>query len=74
MKIRSQDAKKLLDLCECYVADCSTGEAGVYVKSRYGKDAALVGVYESEARAKGVMYEICLADCRKERVFYMPGA
>ena len=71
MKVRTQDGKRLLELGECYIAECGTG-AGVYVKSRYSRDAVLGGKYEDEARAKGVMHEICLADSRRVRLFYMP--
>ncbi|WP_312427116.1 hypothetical protein [Lacrimispora sp.] len=71
MKIRTQDARRFLELSECYIEDCMNG-CGIYVKSRYSRNSVLAGKYEDEARAKGVMHEICIAESRLERIFYMP--
>ena len=71
MKIRTQDARRFLDFGECHIENCNSG-TGVYIKTRYNQEAILAGVYEDDARAKGVLYEIGLAHSGKTKVFYMP--
>lgn len=60
MKIRTQDAKRYLEFGESYITDC-LGSCAVFIKTRYNQEAVMAGLYEDEARAKGVLYEIGLA-------------
>lgn len=71
MKIRTQDARQIFEFGESYVKKWSNG-SGVFVKGRYDRNAALAGIYEDEARAKGVLQEMLYAFEGRKPVFYMP--
>lgn len=68
MKIRTQDAKRYLEFGESYIMDY-LGSCAVFINNQ---EAVMAGLYEDEARAKGVLYEIGLAHSSCQRVFYMP--
>ncbi len=73
MKIRTQDARQYLEYGEAYTADYGSGSA-VFVRTRYQSESVLAGIYDDEARSKGVLYEMGLAYKNQERIYYMPAA
>lgn len=71
MKIRVQDGSRYVDFGDCYITD--HGErAAVYINSQYTPVSIVAGVYEDNARARGVLQEIGQAYGEDQRVFYMP--
>lgn len=71
MKIRTQEANKVLEFGEGFVEKRGY-EGGVFIRGRYGRDTVLAGIYEDESRAKGVLQEILYAYEIRKPVFYMP--
>ena len=73
MKIRTQDAAQYLDYGEVFAELYGrNGMAAVFVRNRFHQKPVRIGVYESMARAKGVLYEMDLAFQAQKQVFYAP--
>lgn len=71
MKIRTQDAQQYLEYGEAFIQSHGS-ETGVYLRSHYQKTPVLAGIYENDARGKGVLYEMGLAYENRELIYYMP--
>lgn len=71
MKIRTQDAKQYLEYGEAY-AERYGSRSAVFIRSRYQAKPVLAGIYEDEARSKGVLYEIGISYEYQDRIYYMP--
>lgn len=71
MKIRTQDARQYIEYGEAFIQRHGS-ETGVYLRSRYQKVPVLAGVYEDEARGRGVLYEMGIAYKERESIYYMP--
>lgn len=72
MIIWTQDASQLIELQLARIVPYGNREAAIFVASQYSREGVFAGVYDDEARARGVLYDIATACKNNELVFRMP--
>lgn len=71
MKIRSQDGTGIYEFGSAWIGNHPVCHI-IRGRSYSEEDAVILGVYEDDARAKGVLMDIITAYEKEMSIFYMP--